>query len=77
MFHKTGGNMQGAGSVKPEYKRKEELTLGDYVENITKNIPKKLTFDEWWSQLLPSWKKQYVVDKEAIYAVWKAAQENV
>ena len=28
-FHKTGGNMTGAGSVSPH---KEDLTIGDYIK---------------------------------------------
>ena len=38
---------------------------------------KKLTFEEWWSQLLPAWRKTYCVDKEAVQRIWKAAQDNV
>lgn len=68
-FHSTGGNMKGAGSVKPEY------TLGDYYERKEKAYKEKLTFEEWFADYnekngLPP---AYVVAKHA----WEVAQENV
>ena len=70
-FHKTGGNMDGAGSVAPI----QETTLGQYIERKEKAYKEKMTFEEWFAEYnekngLPS---HYTVAKYA----WKAAQENV
>lgn len=72
MFHKTGGNMQGATSLKPEY------TLEGYVQRVLKEEApkKKLTFDEWF--LNEKWEVEYPYTvRDYLKMAWQAAQRNV
>jgi len=81
MFHRTGGNMLGAGSA--------ETTLGDYLARKTRHdaftqVAKekklvaeetptpKLSFEKWWDSA-----PYYTDPKSAAADAWIAAQENV
>lgn len=71
-FHKTGGNMQGAGSVAPI----QETTLGQYYERKEKVYREKLTFEQWVHHRFAAdaWELGLLPHLEAC---WKAAQENM
>ena len=74
MFHKTGGNMAGAGSAK------QDQTLSDYYKRMQYTPKPKLTFDEWWNEEVYTGQKrkhEFLVGENAAKIIWKAAQENM
>jgi hypothetical protein len=65
MFHKHPRNDPTSAQV--------EITLADHINNVKAGLPKKLSFEEWWTQtvhLLPG----YLYP--TIKLVWEAAQRN-
>lgn len=73
MFHKTGGNMLGAASVKQEH------TLGEYIARKTAFDKPKLTFEEWLSHRFPTGFENFDgnLTENDLQLCWKAAQENM
>lgn len=64
-FHRTGGNMTGAASAKPD------ITLNDYIAR--KQDKPKLTFEQWFTNRFSNPDDMcYDWCKEA----WFAAREN-
>jgi endonuclease I len=66
--HKQTDKMKQPGQIV------NDVTLADYY---ARKMKQKITFEEWWEQTLPAWRKEYGYNKEAFAAVWKAAQENM
>lgn len=65
-FHKQTDPAKQAGQVK------NDITLGDYLENkYPEEMKKKMTFDEWWNINQPT-TNQY----DCFMECWDAAQEN-
>lgn len=80
----SGKETPGA-STKNETDIRKELYLRDYITRkqesdnfFDKPVPKKLTFDEWYSQQQKDtgYKDPWQNSEDAARDAWKAAQEN-